>query len=103
MNTDRRWRSSGRPGRWRSRSWLLAGTATLVLCRLAAQRLPAATTGCSNCVRHVGVSAASCLFNQPEWVEEYRPEEKPAVAVLWDNSASMETRDVNEPTPARPA
>ena len=33
------------------------------------------------------------LFNQPEWVEEYRPEQKPAVAVLVDASRSMETRD----------
>ncbi|MBI3862286.1 MAG: hypothetical protein HY290_10365 [Planctomycetia bacterium] len=33
------------------------------------------------------------LFNQPEWVEEYRPDEKPSVAVLWDSSPSMETRD----------
>lgn len=36
------------------------------------------------------------LLNQPEWVEEYRPEEKPAVAVLCDASASMDTRDVVE-------
>jgi len=40
------------------------------------------------------VTLGVILFNQPEWVEEYRPEEKPTVAVLWDNSASMETRDV---------
>jgi hypothetical protein len=37
---------------------------------------------------------AAVLFNQPEWVEEFRPEEKPAVAVLWDASRSMDTRDV---------
>lgn len=34
------------------------------------------------------------LLNQPEWIEEYKPIEKPSVAVLWDDSASMETRDV---------
>ena len=34
------------------------------------------------------------MLNQPEWVEEYHPEEKPAVAVLWDASPSMDTRDV---------
>jgi hypothetical protein len=34
------------------------------------------------------------LFNQPEWIEEFRPEGKPSVAVLWDGSPSMETRDV---------
>jgi hypothetical protein len=36
---------------------------------------------------------AVCL-NQPEWVEEYRPNEKPTILVLWDNSTSMDTRDV---------
>ena len=40
------------------------------------------------------VCVAAVLLNQPEWVEEFRPEEKPTVAVLWDASPSMETRDV---------
>ena len=40
------------------------------------------------------VCFVALLFNQPEWVEEFRPEEKPTIAVLWDHSASMETRDV---------
>ena len=40
------------------------------------------------------VAIAAVMLNQPEWIEEYRPEEKPSVAVLWDASASMETRDV---------
>lgn len=34
------------------------------------------------------------LLNQPEWVEEYRPDTKPVVAVLWDASRSMDTQDV---------
>lgn len=40
------------------------------------------------------VATAALLLNQPEWVEEYRPEEKPTIAVLWDASGSMDTRDV---------
>ncbi|HEX4588900.1 MAG TPA: hypothetical protein VH120_03165, partial [Gemmataceae bacterium] len=40
------------------------------------------------------IALMAFVLNQPEWVEEFRPEEKPAVAVLWDNSPSMETRDV---------
>ncbi len=44
-------------------------------------------------LRLVIVCFAAVLFNQPEWVEEYRPDEKPSVAVLWDSSTSMETRD----------
>ena len=35
------------------------------------------------------------ILNQPEWVEEFRPVEKPAVLVLWANSISMDTRDVS--------
>src|SRR4051812_25768464 len=43
----------------------------------------------------LGVVALMALtLNQPEWVEEYRPTEKPALVVLWDDSASMGTRDV---------
>jgi hypothetical protein len=34
------------------------------------------------------------LFNQPEWIEESRPEEKPTIAVFADASASMDTRDI---------
>ncbi|AGA27740.1 membrane protein [Singulisphaera acidiphila] len=45
-------------------------------------------------IRFTIVCLGAVLLNQPEWVEEYRPEEKPSVAVLWDASPSMETRDV---------
>ena len=34
------------------------------------------------------------LLNQPEWVEEHRPDTKPVIAVLHDASPSMDTRDV---------
>jgi hypothetical protein len=40
------------------------------------------------------VVTVAVLLCQPEWVEEYRPEERPTVAVLWDASPSMTTRDV---------
>ena len=40
------------------------------------------------------VGTVAILLNQPEWIEEYRPEEKPAIAVFWDASTSMDTRDV---------
>jgi len=46
------------------------------------------------------VCLAALLFNQPEWVEEYRPDEKPSVAVLWDSSTSMETRDFLHSSPS---
>ena len=40
------------------------------------------------------VAAVALLLNQPEWVEEYRPDRKPTIAVLVDQSPSMETCDV---------
>jgi hypothetical protein len=33
------------------------------------------------------------LFNQPEWVTEQRPSEKPSIAILIDDSRSMDTVD----------
>ncbi len=40
------------------------------------------------------VAIVAVLLNQPEWVEEFRPDAKPTIAVLWDQSDSMQTRDV---------
>jgi hypothetical protein len=40
------------------------------------------------------VATVAVMLNQPEWIEEFRPEEKPTIAVLWDASPSMETLDV---------
>lgn len=45
-------------------------------------------------LRLVIVCIGAVLFNQPEWIEEYRRDEKPTIAVRWDASPSMETRDV---------
>lgn len=50
--------------------------------------------GALELLRLLLVVSVAILFNQPEWVEEYRPTEKPTIAVLWDDSASMQTRDV---------
>lgn len=40
------------------------------------------------------VLLVAVLLNQPEWIEEFRPEERPTIAVFWDDSTSMQTRDV---------
>ena len=53
-----------------------------------------ASIGLLELLRWSLVALVVVLFNQPEWVEEFRPEEKPSIAVLWDHSASMDTRDV---------
>jgi len=70
---------------------LLAGA----LCWIAWRRSGFAhSQGLLELLRLVIVGLVALIFNQPEWVEEFRPDEKPTVAVLWDNSTSMETRDV---------
>ena len=46
------------------------------------------------CLRLAILAIVGVLLNQPEWVETFRPNEKPSIAVLWDASASMATRDV---------
>ncbi len=52
------------------------------------------THGLQELLRVVIVILIAVLFNQPEWVEEFRPETKPAIAILYDDSRSMETQDV---------
>jgi hypothetical protein len=80
--------------------WSAAASALLVLlaagfCLVAWRRSGYARgMGLLELLRFGLVCAGAVILNQPEWVEEYRPEEKPAVAVLWDASRSMETRDV---------
>jgi hypothetical protein len=54
----------------------------------------AVSQGLLESLRLAIVALMAIVLVQPEWVEEFRPEEKPAIAVLWDNSKSMETRDV---------
>jgi hypothetical protein len=54
----------------------------------------AAGTGLLELLRVAIAAFVALLLNQPEWVEEYRPTEKPVVAVLSDASRSMDTKDV---------
>ena len=62
------------------------------------------SVGVLESLRLATVGLAAVLLNQPEWIEEFRPEEKPSIVVLWDASPSMETRDVSrgEKTSAQP-
>ena len=70
---------------------VIAAAACLLAWRRSGWRL---SMGLLELLRFVIVALGAVLLNQPEWIEEYRPEEKPAVAILWDASPSMETRDV---------
>src|SRR5437667_5930863 len=73
-----------------------------VLCWLAWRRSGyARSQGLLELLRLGIVALIAVTLNQPEWVEEFRPTDKPAVVVLWDNTASMDTRDVV--TGSRPA
>ncbi|MEM0926220.1 MAG: hypothetical protein AAGJ83_09320, partial [Planctomycetota bacterium] len=54
----------------------------------------AKSTVALECLRVLLVVCGVILLGGPEWVQSYQPDEKPVVAVLWDDSGSMETRDV---------
>ncbi len=82
---------------------LLAVAATATLGVIAWRRSGyRGAIGLLELMRFVVVTAAAVLLNQPEWVEEFRPEERPTVAVLWDDSKSMQTRDVKRPSSVGP-
>src|SRR4051812_14149757 len=69
--------------------------AAAVLCWLAWRRSGyARAQGLLEILRFTIVTLMAVALNQPEWVEEFRPTEKPALVVLWDDSTSMGTRDV---------
>lgn len=69
-------------------------SATGALCFLAWRRSGYRRDfGLLELLRFALVAFVALLFNQPEWVEEYRPTEKPTIAVLCDASHSMDTRD----------
>lgn len=74
---------------------LIAVVATAALCYTAWRRSGyRRAIGVTELARLALVSVAAILFNQPEWVEYFRPTQKPTVAVLYDESISMNTRDV---------
>lgn len=83
---------------WTPWSATLSGTAVLVavcLCWTAWRRSGyARSQGFLELTRLIVVILMALALNQPEWVEEYRPDEKPSLVVLHDDSASMDTRDV---------
>src|SRR5262245_9252513 len=89
-------------------SWSLAASvfvvlATAALCFFAWRRSGYRRDyGLVELLRLVIVALAVFIFNQPEWVEEYRPNQKPTIAVLYDGSRSMETRDVESTASATP-
>ena len=80
--------------------WTLGLSAGLVgltaaVCLLAWRRSGyAAGQGLLELLRLAIVGLVALLLNQPEWVQEYRPDDKPTIAVLHDASRSMDTQDV---------
>ncbi len=72
--------------------------ATLALSIWSLRRLERARgMGWLETLRVILAILLALTLNQPEWREEYEPEHPPTVAVLWDNSRSMETQDVLQP------
>lgn len=45
-------------------------------------------------IRMLLVILVAVTINQPEWLKEFFPEEDPVLVVMWDQSGSMDTKDV---------
>ena len=71
-------RSSGRPGRSSLSILARAGHGRASASSPGGGAATAARWACSSCSGWRSSVVAAVMLNQPEWVEEYRPEEKPA-------------------------
>ena len=77
---------------------LLVIAVTGVLCWLAWHRSGyRKQTGWLELLRFVLVCLVVATLNQPEWLKTQPPDRRSTLAVLWDQSKSMETRDVLDP------
>ncbi len=75
---------------------VLLAIATAAICWLSWRRSGYGRWfGLLELLRFALVMLAALLLNQPELVRQFRPDEKPAILVLHDNSPSMATRDVS--------
>jgi hypothetical protein len=93
MNVSRSLTFLGTP--WSVAFSLLAVLCTAAICFVAWRRSGyRPSMGLLELLRLGLVGTVAVLLNQPEWIEEIRPEEKPAIVVFWDASTSMDTRDV---------
>ena len=74
---------------------IAAVIATLAISFVACQRTAwRRSTVILESLRCMIVLTGAILLGGPEWVQQYRPDAKPIVAVLWDDSGSMQTQDV---------
>ena len=74
---------------------ILAVLATLVVSFVACHRTQwRRSTVILESLRLTMVLLAAALLGGPEFIQQYRPDDKPIVAVLWDDSGSMQTPDV---------
>lgn len=70
----------------------------LYLCYTGYKRNPRWQTAALECLRFVIVVFVLLLLAKPEWVTNYASSDRPEVAVLWDDSGSMDTQDVEQGT-----
>jgi uncharacterized membrane protein len=78
--------------------------ATAVLAWLGWQRATARRSliGWLELLRVAIAAGIALTLNQPEWREQFKPDQKPLLAVLHDESRSMETKDVLQSANAEP-
>ena len=68
------------------------------LCFISWKRSPhRGRTAALECLRFLSALAVVILLWQPEWLTIVRPDTKPQIAILWDDSKSMTTLDAALP------
>ncbi|HEY2413886.1 MAG TPA: hypothetical protein VGI40_16665, partial [Pirellulaceae bacterium] len=75
-------------------AWAIVAALSFIAWRRSGYR---SSIGALEAMRLVILAIVGVLLNQPELVEGFRPQDKPSIAVLWDASASMGTRDAVDP------
>ncbi|NNE93711.1 MAG: hypothetical protein HKN23_18835 [Verrucomicrobiales bacterium] len=77
---------------------VLAVIFTIVFSIISWRRAHYATGfGLLELLRILIVALVAITINQPEWLEQFKPDTKPVLAVLYDTSKSMTTKDVIDP------
>ncbi len=77
---------------------LFALVAAIICCSISWKRSGySRSVGFLEALRLLLIIMAVITLNQPELLQEFRPEEQPSLVVLYDTSESMRTRDVLNP------
>ena len=74
-------------------AWLIVAGLSYVAWRRSGFR---ASIGCLEALRLIILAMVGFILNQPEWVETFRPKDKPSIAVLYSTRPAMRHLQIAE-------